>query len=47
MSTAPPSDPSRDHLLAKVEVLRRRVEALQQANQDLEVMLEITTGSRR
>jgi class 3 adenylate cyclase len=44
MSTAPPpSEPSRDDLLAEVEALRRRVEALQQANQDLEVMLEMAT----
>ena len=44
MSTAPPpSEPSRDDLLAEVEALRRRVEALQQANQDLEVMLAMAT----
>ena len=44
MSTAPPpSEPSRDDLLAEVEALRRRVETLQQANQDLEVMLAMAT----
>jgi hypothetical protein len=44
MSTASsPSEPSRDDLLAEVAALRRRVEALQQANQDLEVMLAMAT----
>lgn len=44
MSTVPlPSEPSRDDLLAEVEALRRHVAALQQANQDLEVMLSMAT----
>jgi adenylate cyclase len=40
---SPTGDLSRDELLAKVEVLRRRVKELERAKQDFEMILEITT----
>lgn len=40
---SPAGDLSRDELLAKVEALRRRVKELEQAKQDFEMILEITT----
>lgn len=39
----PPSEPSRDALLAEVAALRRTVATLQQERDDLEVMLEMAT----
>ena len=39
----PPRGPSRQALLAEVQALRQRVAALEQAKQDLEVMLEMAT----
>src|SRR5262249_62339201 len=39
----PPGEPSRQALLAEVQVLRQRVAALEQEKHDLEVMLEMAT----
>ena len=40
---SPTGDLPRDELLAEVEALRRRVKELEKAQQDFEVILEITT----